>query len=86
LGVWTVSETLNSDVMWYFEEDDEEGGRREGKNGIGGKRLTQTGRFVNKRQRTLHSTGQGINALVEQRPAAEQDIEWGVGTVIDVEG
>lgn len=77
---------FNYDVIWHLEEDDEEGGRREGKTRIGAKGLTQTGRFVNKRQRTLHSTGQGINALVEQRPAAEEDIEWGVGTVIDVEG
>lgn len=41
---------------------------------------------MDERQGTLHNTGQGINALAEQGPAAEQDVEGGVRAVVDEKG
>lgn len=64
----------------------DEGGRRKDEKGAEGKRLTQTGRFVNKRQQTVHDRSQGIDSLAEQRPAAEEDVERRLRAVVDVEG
>lgn len=81
----SVSETFVTVTSVVINVGDD-GGRRKDEKGAEGKRLTQTGRFVNKRQRTLHDTRQGVDSLAEQRPTAEEDVEGRVGAVVDVEG
>lgn len=65
----SVTGTFVYGVFWSIIKERENRGE-ENERDIG-ERRTQSGRFMDKRQGTLHNSRQSVDALAEQRPAAK---------------